>query len=210
MWHWTESHSLAAGFATWVLQRDGLRVPPFDAHPEGNGRLRAIGLDEPSWRGWMAAIVQAEDALGGAVSAHDLRSITTDERREIKRLDDRRDPIACWVGEPAIGSALVDLWRTYQPIGESWARALTSTKRQARISPAQERRLWRQLTPFHSRLPTLHVYIVDYVRLVAMPVPPISTVVGIGALDPEGRTYVDLVTAAAEELLIQDEVDRPS
>ena len=158
----------------------------------------------------MAAIVHAEDELGMATSAYDLRSITMDGRREIKRLDDRRDPIACWVGEPAIGSALVGLWRTYQPIGESWARTLTSTKRQARISAAQERRLWRQLAPFHSRLPTLHVYTVDYVRLVALPIPPISTVVGIGARDPEGRTYVSLVTAAAQELVtIRDEIDRP-
>jgi hypothetical protein len=200
MWHWTETHSLPAGFATWVLQRDGLGVPPFDAHPPGAGRLQSLGLDQSSWRTWIEAIVHAEDQLGGAMSGYDLRVVTPDERREITRFDERRDPVACWVGDADIQSSLEELWRTYQPIGEAWARALTSTKRHSRISPGQERRLWRQLKPFHDRLATLHVYPVEYVQLVALPIPPVSCVVGIGPPDPDGRVYVDLVIAAAREL----------
>ncbi|MBF6605704.1 MAG: hypothetical protein IVW53_09015 [Chloroflexi bacterium] len=200
MWHWTEAYSQAAGFATWVLKRDGLRVPPFDVHPPGDRVLRSLGLDEAAWGAWIEAIVRAEDRSAEAMSAIDLRLITPRERRDLKELYDRCSPVASWVGDAHILSTLEGLWGTYQPIGEAWARTISSTRRHSRISAGQERRLWRQLQPFHDRLPTLHVYLVDYVQLVALPIPPISCVVGIGAPDPEGRAYVDLVTAAAGEL----------
>ena len=39
-------------FCFWVLQVDGLRVPPFDQHQGGDGALRDLGLTEASWRAW--------------------------------------------------------------------------------------------------------------------------------------------------------------
>jgi RNA polymerase sigma factor (sigma-70 family) len=43
-----------ANFAVWILMQDGLRVPPFDRHPDGDGTLRALGIDEERW--WALAI----------------------------------------------------------------------------------------------------------------------------------------------------------
>lgn len=200
MWYWTETQSLGIAFASWVLQQDGLRVPPFDVHAAGDGHLQSLGLNQANWRAWIGAVVHAEDQFAEDMSAYDLRTITTDERRQIERSDEQRNPVACWLGSPEIRKALLDLWRTYQPIGEAWAREMTSTKRHSRISAGQERRLWRQLKPFHDRLPSLHVYPVDYARGVALAIPPASCVVGIGAPDPDGRAYVDLITAAAQDL----------
>lgn len=44
-------------FCVWVLLRDGLHVHPFDAHQDGDGGLRAIGLSESNWREWLTATV---------------------------------------------------------------------------------------------------------------------------------------------------------
>lgn len=200
MWHWTESYSVAVGFAVWILQRDGLPVPPFDAHPQGDAELQSVGLNGSDWSAWLAMIVGIEDQAGEAASTVDLRAARTEESDELNRLDARRTPPECWPGGEEIHRRLEKLWTIYQPFGEGWLQAMTSAKRHSRISAGQERRLWRQIRPFGGRLPTLHVYVVDYPRLVAMPIPPVSCVVGVGADDPDGRGYVDLVTTAAVEL----------
>jgi hypothetical protein len=36
-------------FALWILQTDGLHVPPFDRHPEGNGKLQRLGMTAQQW-----------------------------------------------------------------------------------------------------------------------------------------------------------------
>jgi hypothetical protein len=50
----------------WALRRDGLRVPPFDRHPEGDGRLRAAGLTADGWWAWFTTVV-------GRIAATDQR-----------------------------------------------------------------------------------------------------------------------------------------
>jgi hypothetical protein len=202
MRYWTESNSLAVGFAIWVLQRDGLRVPPFDVHADGDGQLRSIGLDGPTWSTWVAEIVTAELGLGQAVLAHHFATISDDARRKITRMQERASPIECWGGSSQIGNALEGLWDAYHPIGEAWARTLTSVARNSRISTAQERRLQHQLEQLGGVLPTLHIYLADYVDVVALALPPASCVVGVGPRDAEGRKFVDEVTRAARALAV--------
>lgn len=48
-------------FCIWVLEVDGLRVPPFEYHAEGNGSLRAAGLDEESWQEWVTELIRRND-----------------------------------------------------------------------------------------------------------------------------------------------------
>lgn len=198
--YWTENHSLSVGFAIWALQRDGLRVPPFDSHPPGDTILQSAGLRESEWRSWVQTIIHAENQVAGAISTIDLRTISAVKRVEIEMIDASRDPIACWVGAPGMETELERLWRTYQPIGEGWVRRMTSQTRHSRISADQDRRLWRELRRFHDRLPPMRVYLVEYGQLVAIPIPPASCVIGIGAPDPDGRAYVDLIVAAARSL----------
>ena len=47
-------------FCLWVLQVDGLRVPPFDQHPDGDGSLRAIGLTAENWQAWFLRVIDPE------------------------------------------------------------------------------------------------------------------------------------------------------
>jgi hypothetical protein len=44
-------------FCVWVLEADGLKVPPFDKHAHGSKLLRRKGLDSSSWQNWVKGIV---------------------------------------------------------------------------------------------------------------------------------------------------------
>lgn len=43
-------------FCVWVLEIDGLKVAPFDQHPDGDGSLRAAGLTAHDWQSWLRQI----------------------------------------------------------------------------------------------------------------------------------------------------------
>jgi hypothetical protein len=44
-WHWSGDALPPVAFCVRALVLDGLAVPPFDRHPDRDGRLREIGLD---------------------------------------------------------------------------------------------------------------------------------------------------------------------
>ncbi len=48
-------------FCIWVLEQDGLRVPPFDQHPAGDGSLQANGLTPEEWRSWLTKTALLRD-----------------------------------------------------------------------------------------------------------------------------------------------------
>jgi hypothetical protein len=50
-----------ADFCIWVLEVDGLRVPPFEHHSEGNGSFRVAGLNEESWHSWVKELIRRND-----------------------------------------------------------------------------------------------------------------------------------------------------
>lgn len=200
MWNWCEALSPSVGFATWVLQRDGLRVHPFDLHAEGDGRLLALGLNEPDWRSWIVTIAQAEAVFADYMARHDIRTLGRAERQDIARLDDQRVPVHLWPGDPKLRPVLDQLWAEYRPVGETWASSLTARPRHTRISPGQDRRLWAQLEPLRNQLSTLRVYLVPYPYAVALAIPPESCVVGLVDIPGDGREYVDAVVAAARAL----------
>jgi hypothetical protein len=46
----------AINFCIWVLEQDGLQVPPFDQHPDGDGTLRSLLLSATDWQQWVTKI----------------------------------------------------------------------------------------------------------------------------------------------------------
>lgn len=202
MWHWRETFSQRVAFCVWILQVDGLRVPPFVFHPAGDERLRGLGLDAANWRAWIEATVRAEDSLSEFLTLNDVRRLTSGQRAEIAALDDKREPPRLWPGKSTLRSALEELWPRYEPIGEDWVRRVSGMKRQSRLSPTEERRLWRELQPFRRGLTSLQVYPIDYAAPITLPVPPVSCVIAVGPHDPGGRIYADNVIRAARELTV--------
>ena len=49
----------ALDFCVRVLEIDGLKVPPFTRHADGDGRLRALGLREGNWTVWTDIVARA-------------------------------------------------------------------------------------------------------------------------------------------------------
>ena len=84
-WSWGVTEGGGVDFVVWTLLDDGLRVTPFDRHPEGNGRLRAAGLDATSWRAWLHELVTRH--------AHVQASIREAHRAAIRGLGRAADPI---------------------------------------------------------------------------------------------------------------------
>ena len=46
-WFWSEDVNVAVDFCVPALRHDGLRVPPFDRHPDGDGTLRSRPSADP-------------------------------------------------------------------------------------------------------------------------------------------------------------------
>lgn len=77
---------------------------------------------------------------------------------------------------------------------------MTMDKRHDWFAPRHERWLWRALMPFHERLPTLSIFLIDYPVPVVMTVPSVSCVIARDRSDPDGSTYAQQVLAAAKQL----------
>lgn len=60
-WAIDQSFNTFVDFCIWVLEIDGLQVPPFDQHPEGNRILQNQGLNADNWRQWLATVVALQD-----------------------------------------------------------------------------------------------------------------------------------------------------
>src|ERR1700680_2908489 len=59
-WIFSRDFSKEIDFCVWVLEVDGLHVPPFDQHPDGDGSLRAAGLAAENWQSWLVRIVDLQ------------------------------------------------------------------------------------------------------------------------------------------------------
>jgi hypothetical protein len=62
-WRIDHGFNNSVDFCIWVLEIDGLRVPPFDQHPEGNRILQNVGVNADSWRQWLSTVVALQDSI---------------------------------------------------------------------------------------------------------------------------------------------------
>ncbi len=195
-WHW--GFNTCIDFCVWALEVDGLHVPPFDRHAEGNRVLRRVGLTAEAWRAWMESIAGAQGAQAGY--------------RPSTRLPDSPIPRAfhppsMWIGEPAIAHALRDLWARYEAVldGRKQCENLYVSGANAGGAVAWHSLLAvsRDITPYRESLPTLRVYFVAYPQLVAYPVPPTSTVLSLDQAVPDGAALHDRILRVARQLAYQ-------
>src|SRR5579875_2453709 len=132
---------LGINFCVWVLQRDGLAVPPFDRHPPGDGSLQAVGLDTRLWLSWFT-----ETVIGQRSPAN---------------------PSLAQVGILMLQQHLQDLWQHYLPGANNWHKSSIRKVREIVSSPGEHSRLWDDLLPFQQSLPELRVFCVQYPHAVS-------------------------------------------
>ena len=170
---------LGINFCVWVLQRDGLAVPPFDQHPSGDGSLQAVGLDAQLWLSWFT-----ETVIGQRSPAN---------------------PSMAQIGNPILQHRLQDLWQRYLPSADDWRWSSIAKVREIFSSPEEPSRLWDALLPFHRSLPEMRIFCIHYPRIVSFVVPPVSVVLGFNnesRLSSEARRHL---LQAAEKLSRESE-----
>ena len=143
---------LGINFCVWVLQRDGLAVPPFDRHPPGDGSLQAVGLDAERWLSWFT-----ETVIGQRSPAN---------------------PSLARIGTPLLQQRLQELWQRYLPGAKDWRRSSREKVREIFSSPEEHSRLWDDLIPFQRSLPEMRIFCVQYPHDVSFVFPPVSVVLG--------------------------------
>ena len=196
-WHWAEDAFPPVAFCVRVLVLDGLSVPPFDRHPDGDGGLRALGLGADLWREWVSVLLRQHAIMG-----EHARSLGTPDAREPMLERARaaagvlRHPGSFCPGPGELQARLDALFADYAAAGEDWKRR-TSDPRPRLGSGRQQRALWQALTPFHTQLPPLSIFLVEYPEPVIMPLPPANCLIAPAA-NAEG--YARQVVVAAISL----------
>src|SRR5260370_11614262 len=172
-WTFSGGFNMTVDFCIWVLEVDGLHVPPFDQHPEGDGSLRAAGLDAEAWQSWLMRVVnlqyeQKRPRKGPLNEKVDWQSVLISEAY---------NPPRAWIGRATVGNRLAELWTQYGPLSNerNKAEARLARKRQ-QVETDRRLNLWRDLSPYHSRIPTLIVHMVQYEQPINYLIPPISVI----------------------------------
>lgn len=198
-WSWSEDVFESLAFCVHALVLDGLMVPPFDRQGDGNGALRQAGLDAHAWREWVEAVVRHHAALSAAMG-----DFGCDRDREKLRASLREASAALEAtgslcpGSTELQRLLNELWIAYQPLGDVWKRRMTmGDSLRQRFGTREAGRLWTALLPFHDRLPTISVFLVDYPVPVVMALPPTTCLIAPGK---DSKTYSRQVIDAAAQL----------
>lgn len=153
-------------FALWVLTEDGLQVPPFDAHPEGDQQLRDVGLRAEDWRQWVRALIEAEER-----ARYQLMSLAVRARGAFAQ-----NPAQVWAGPPAVANALDALWQQYRTT--VWPATIDLLHEHRRmIASMTHQSWWLNLPSPESFDQSWTFYSVAYPRIVWYPVTPSSLII---------------------------------
>jgi len=183
-WTWEEWDSGPVAFAVWTLLDDGLRVEPFVEHAEGNGSLRAAGLDGDTWHAWLLELV-ARHAQAQASLFQTFRESRSpglpnfaDPRVQaaLRQHGQAGDILAAWPGDARTLVALatcLDGWRAN-------TSPTSPPDLDASVEQRFERRhrLYEEFRAMRPRPPVLHLHIATYPVAVMLVVPPTSLVFG--------------------------------
>jgi hypothetical protein len=199
-WSWSEDAFEPLAFCVQALVLDGLTVPPFDRHPDGDGVLRLAGLDAQAWREWVEAVVRQRSAVSAAAGGFGSDGDLEEAFRSAREAGAALQAIGSLCpGSPELQRQLTELWVAYQPLGDAWKRRTTMGDNgfRQRLGPSEAGRLWKALVPFHDRLPTISVFLVDYPVPAVMTLPPSTCLI---APDHGPGTYGRQVIDAATQL----------
>lgn len=191
-WSWSEDAFPSVAFCVEALVHDGLIVPPFDQHHDGDGSLRRVGLDVATWREWVLALVRQRSILSTVARdlarGHDRDELVATARAAGEVLT---APGSLCPGPRELPKRLNTLWVEYQPMGEAWKRQMTTGEGGVRHR-STGRALWNALVPFHGRLPTLSVFLVAYPVPTVMALPPTTCLIAPAhGSDAYGRQVVE-------------------
>jgi hypothetical protein len=190
-------------FCIWVLETDGLQVAPFDQHSDGDGSLRAVGLNAVNWQSWLIRVanlqyeqrqVHRKPMLENPFNMHkvDFRSLL---------LPEAHNPPLAWRGDKNIGSRLVDLWEQYGPVSNERSKGETKFSRAVTKEEQKSgKRLYDELQPYYSLLPLMNIHFVRYPQPLDYLISPVSVVMTVTEGQPDVAEFRQRVLDAAAGL----------
>jgi len=179
-WLYHQSFNMMVDFCIWVLEQDGLQIPPFDAHSDGDGMLRRAGLQTSEWESWLVHIVELQHQ-----QAQILRQKAGTNKGQMAIphfLYDAHDPPTAWLGTASVKECLYPMWEQYKMLSRQRKKWEKSVAKQWRASGANQR-LWTDLQSYRAYVPSLTIYLVEYSRLVEYLIPPMSGILTLNS-DP--------------------------
>ena len=209
-------------FCLWVLQVDGLRVPPFDQHPDGDSSLRAIGMTAPDWQSWFLRVIDPEQRkrdiqqlqqqslleylkISGEPDLEHLR-----QRYQAEQLKISKDPPlpsppefhfnhASWRGNNTVRNRLIELHKQYKHVSDHHEQLCADV---SRARDKEERRsgthLYDELKPYSTRITSFSVYFIVYEYPLDYLVFPATLLMTVQDGQPGPQEYRERVLVAAE------------
>lgn len=226
-WHYRQGSDPTVDFCLWVLQVDGLHVPPFDQHPDGDGSLRALGLTANDWQTWFLRVLDPTQRerdveqlrqlhLAAYLNASNEPDMEHLKRRyQAERLKISTDPPlppppefshyhASWSDSIAVKNRLIELEEQYRQVAsqrQEWSgdveRALQREEQKAAT------RLYDELKPYHHRIPPLNICFAMYEYPLDYLVSPATLLITIQEGQPRLQEFRERVLAAVAELAAQ-------
>lgn len=177
-WGFRFGFTLMVDFCLWVLEVDGLQVPPFDRHPAGDGSLQAVGLDPSGWQSWLVRVVTLQESQQQAwqQSPSHAHPLSPEEWRN-RFIPEAHDPALAWQGDVGVGQRLGELWTQYGPLADGRKEAEAHLSRlMQREDRDSDQRLYDALRPYRSRIRTLVVHLAIYPAAINYLIPPVAVV----------------------------------
>jgi hypothetical protein len=198
---WTEGISLPLDFAVYVLRHDGLRLAPFESHPDGDGRLRAAGMGSDSWSEWVQVLVRREKDLAAVAADLTIPSEPSAARQLAAQIRlTREQPWTAFPNGRGIRDRIADTWVGYVDDALRWSDSLARGRQHDRVSVARERSLRGALQRLPG-LPPFSVFRVRYESPAVLVIPPDVCIVGLPDDPDQGRGFVEQVEAGALKLV---------
>jgi hypothetical protein len=199
-WHLSVGFRPFVDFCVWTLEVDGLHAGPFLQHLDGNGSLRAAGMDYIGWEAWFSAVVAALDAREKSFRPRVAEPGLHGQRRQ--RLEalkwwNQSMPPRLWTGSPPVRDKLEDLWEAYVLVSPSRRRISPGDIERTRAT-----RKWSWVKPYRRGIPSpLQVYYVAYPAVVDYIERPSSVVLSLTpGEDIDQAALRDRIRRAAAEL----------
>lgn len=207
-----------ADFGIWLLQKDGLRVPPFESHQVADSVLREKGLDAQEWQTWMHEMIRSKDRrlfnfkAQLFLSAIDLQQKQKKEAQETVADSEWPDqllrehteaytsrpfsPLDFWRGSAEIGISIEELWEQYihLPNRGHWSAIQPDLNVFA---------FWdfkSDLEPYYTRLDSLFLHLVSYPEPIDYPIPPFSGILSVAEKPIDREHFRIRVMKMAEAL----------
>jgi len=208
---YSNGFNMMVDFCIWVLEVDGLQVTPFDQHPEGDGSLRAVGLDAGGWQSWLIRVVNLQYEQRQTNMKLVLEDPLNMQKRDFRSffIPEVHNPPMAWKGDATIGSRLVELWEQYKPVSNERRKWETKQLRTIRKEDRKgSKRLYDELQPYHSLLPMLEILFVSYAQPINYLIFPVSVIMTATEGQPDVAEFRERVLDAAAGLTANKSTQR--